>query len=224
VGVSRLHHCFGQELVAIGMANPPAKRCRCREFISSEEAQALVNRNAACWIVVERLNGIREEPCRLCHGDKEVKNCAMCRGKGTELNVVEEDVKSYDIVLISSKPKDVKEKKYRYAIALKTPRVPTIESKHIIRAYVDGKKEAQMRIEEYGELERRRLVDLIVLVPAEEFDRNERESRGRPVFTTLGDSVPLRLTTWTELNNQAAHASIISNIDKETDKWLKGQE
>ena len=183
MGVSRVHHCFGQELVAIGMANPPAKRCRCREFISSEAAQALVNRNAACWIVVERLNGIREEPCRLCHGDKEIKNCAMCRGKGTELNVVEEDVKSYDIVLISSKPKDIKEKKYRYANALKTPRVPTIDWKHIIRAYVDGKKEAQMRIEEYGELERVRLADLIVLVPAEEFDRGERESWGRPLET-----------------------------------------
>lgn len=183
MGVSRVHHCVGQEDIAIGFANPPAKRCRCREFISNVEAQDLVNRNAASWIIIERVRGIREETCGLCHGDKDVKNCAMCRGKGAVLNVVEEDIKSYDIVLISSKPKDAKEKKYRYALALKTPRVATIEEEHIIRAYVDGNKEAQMRIEEYRNLERARLDDLIVLVPADKFDKDERESYGRPIET-----------------------------------------
>jgi hypothetical protein len=183
MGVSRVHHCIGQELIAIGFTNPPAKTCRCREFISNEEAQALVNQNAASWIIVERIKGLREETCGLCHGDETVKNCAMCRGKGVVLNEIEENIKSYDIVLVSSKPKDAKEKKYRYALALKTPRVPTIESKHIIRAYVLGVKGAQMRIEEYGELERKRLDNLIVLVSAEEYDKGERESWGRPIET-----------------------------------------
>ena len=35
---------------------------------------------------------------------------------------------------------------------MKTPRVATIESEHIELAYVDGNKEAQERIEEYGRL------------------------------------------------------------------------
>lgn len=183
MGVSRVHHCIGQELIAIGFTNPPAKNCRCREFINHEEAQALVNQNAACWVIVERIRGLREETCGLCHGDPTVKKCAMCGGKGTVLNDVAEDIKSYDIVLISSKPKDTKEKKYRYALALKTPRVPTIEYKHIIRAYVDGVKAAQMRIEEYGDLEHKRLDSLVVLVPAAEYDEAERESWGRPLET-----------------------------------------
>jgi hypothetical protein len=35
---------------------------------------------------------------------------------------------------------------------MKTPRVATIESEHIERAYVEGVKEAAERIEEYGML------------------------------------------------------------------------
>jgi len=42
------------------------------------------------------------------------------------------------------------------------PRSATIESGHIIRAYVDGWRLAQLRIEEYGRTEREKFADLIV--------------------------------------------------------------
>jgi hypothetical protein len=52
---------------------------------------------------------------------------------------------TYDdnIVLINHRTKTNK---------VSTPRVATIESEHIERAYVDGVKEAAERIEEYGQL------------------------------------------------------------------------
>ena len=185
MGVSRVHHCIGQEMVAKEMLPPPAKSCRCRKFISSTEAEALVKNGTARWTVIDRVQGLRDEPCRLCNGDKDVKNCAFCGGKGVvSVNAIE-NIKSYDIVTVSAESADEKEKKYRPTLAMKTPRVATIESEHIERAYVLGVKEAQMRIEEYGELEQQRLAELIVLVPAEQFDKDERDSYGRAPFQEI---------------------------------------
>lgn len=65
-----------------------------------------------------------------------------------------------DIVLVSQLPEDETEKKRSSVLKKKTPRVATIEAPHIERAYVYGKKEAQQRIEQYGEMVAYELYDL----------------------------------------------------------------
>lgn len=150
-------------MVAQGLEEPPAKKCNCRKFIPYREADKLVKSGAAAWIVVKRERGSQEVTCNLCKGDKEVRGCANCGGVGKIWEGAVWDTYNYDIVLVSEASADVKEKKYRPALAMKTPRVATIEAKHIIRAYVDGgaqAKEAAARIEEYGHMIQMNLQEL----------------------------------------------------------------
>lgn len=152
MSVSRQHHCISQELVSQGLEEPPAKKCKCRKFISYKKADAMVKAGQARWTVTARERGTQEVICPMCGGSKDVKNCANCGGSGKLLEAAEWDTYNNDIVLVSQASADKKEKKYRPALALKTPRVATIESEHIERAYVEGVKDAQDRIEEYGML------------------------------------------------------------------------
>lgn len=152
--VSRVHYCIGQEMVALGKEGnePPAPKCKCRKFISITTATTMVKRGEARWTVLAREYELAAEPCPMCLGDKEIKNCAQCAGTGE--TTVYRAIETYgnDIVYSSEKPKDKKDRKYKPTLAMKTPRVATIESEHIERAYVDEVKEAAERIEEYGRL------------------------------------------------------------------------
>lgn len=153
---SRVHHCISQEYVSQGIADPPAVKCRCRKFIPIAKATEMVKNGEARWVVTKRTPDYKEITCRLCKGDKTVKACASC--KDTRVETVNKPYEEYsnDIVRVSRLAVNPKEKKYRPALAMKTPRVATIESKHIVRAYVnDNEKEAEaakIRIEEYGAL------------------------------------------------------------------------
>jgi hypothetical protein len=152
MSVSRVHHCISQEMVSQGLEEPPAKKCTCRKFIPYKKADEMVKKGEARWVVTSRERGTREETCALCGGNTEIKNCASCRGTGKHIVAAVWDTYNYDIVLVSQASADLKEKKYRPALAMKTPRVATIESEHIERAYVEGVPEAAERIEEYGRL------------------------------------------------------------------------
>ena len=149
---SRVHHCISHEMVSQGLDEPPAKRCNCREFIDYKKADEMVKKGEARWIVTARERGTQEVICSLCKGDSEVKNCAGCAGSGKQTVPAVWDTYGKDIVRVSQAAVDAKEKKYRPALAMKTPRVATIESEHIERAYVEGNKDAVARIEEYGRL------------------------------------------------------------------------
>jgi len=136
------HQCFIESRIAAGKRPPPLirnkKRCTCRQEVTPEEAKELIQDGEAVWIVIHRERKPFQITCTLCRGDKEVKNCAECRGKGVLERYYTIDSYGDDIVAIS--------------IALRTPRTPTVESEHIFRAYVDGYLPSQKRIEEYGRL------------------------------------------------------------------------
>jgi hypothetical protein len=149
---SRIHHCISQEMVSQGLEEPPAKKCKCRKFIPYKKADQMVKAGEARWVVTARECGTREVICSLCKGEETVKNCAQCAGSGKQTEAAVWDTYNYDIVLVSQASADLKEKKYRPALAMKTPRVATIEEEHIHRAYLDGNKDAAARIEEYGML------------------------------------------------------------------------
>jgi hypothetical protein len=150
--ISRVHHCVGQINVAEGRNEPPAPSCRCRKFVPIETATKFVKSGDVSWVVIKRTRGLAQVVCRLCSGDQSVKNCAGCGGEGLAPEFVVWDEYNNDIVLVSQLPEDKTEKKRSSILKKKTPRVATIEAPHIERAYVDGKKEAQQRIELYGEL------------------------------------------------------------------------
>ncbi|HXQ37222.1 MAG TPA: hypothetical protein VN843_24645 [Anaerolineales bacterium] len=146
--------CMGQELVAKRLAEPPAPPCRCKKMVDYAYANELVKRNEASWVITSVKAVEAEVDCSLCSKKTEVEKktlivCGECGGTGKVKEPRE--IKSYndDIVLLSSVSVDPKNKKYRWNTRAKTPRVPTIEKKHIIRAYIDNLKYAAQRIEEY---------------------------------------------------------------------------
>jgi hypothetical protein len=152
MSVSRVHSCPQQIKVAEGRLEPPSGKCRCRKYIGIKKATEMVKNGEASFIVLARFREGTDAVCHLCGGDKEVKKCANCFGKGTERGTIIREDYGNDIVLVSRPPADKKEKKRSSVLSLKTPRVATIESEHIELAYVENVKEAQERIEEYGRL------------------------------------------------------------------------
>jgi hypothetical protein len=152
MNVSTVHHCYQQEYISQGFEEPPAPKCRCRKRIPLSKATEMVKNGAAKWIVTKRTKTPGFEICSLCNGDPEMKKCANCHGAGVQAGTELYEEYANDIVLVSRAAVDKTEKKYRPALALKTPRVATIEEEHIELAYVDGMLEAAQRIEEYGRL------------------------------------------------------------------------
>ena len=146
--------CIGQELVALQKEEPPAPRCFCRKLIEFDEADARVKAGSAKWVVTKRTRGVIEVDCPLCPGmtDIEKKTCAQCKGTGKVMEAKVWEDYNNDIVEMSTKSIDEREKKYRLNTRGKTPRVATIEGKHILRAVVSGLKYASDRIEEYGRM------------------------------------------------------------------------
>lgn len=163
---ARVHYCINQIKVAEGEQQPPAKSCRCRKFISTAEADAMVKRGDASWVIISRKQVELEIPCSLCGGDPDIKDCANCRGKGREIVWKPLDSYGNDIVLVSQTPVDnqkgAKPTPKSSALAKKTPRVATIEKAHIERAYIYNYKEDQERIEDYGRLTAEARKELIV--------------------------------------------------------------
>lgn len=149
---SKIHSCRGQEAVVLEEKEPPAPKCPCRRKITVAEATEIVKRGEAKWIVKSRKRGVRSVICSHCKGGSDIKICAKCDGTGKQEESYVEDIPGTDIVYTSADSVDQREKKKRKWLAPKTPRVATIESEHISRAYLDGNKEAVMRIEEYGML------------------------------------------------------------------------
>ena len=149
-----LHQCQLLEMVAMNKMDPVkgAKKCRCRQRITEEEANKMLDEDRARRVVTKRWYEPIDIACKLCKGDPEVKRCARCFGVGTEkVNATREEYGNA-IVAVSAQSVD-KEDKYRPAQALKTPRVATIEKKHIYRAYLSKGKDGQEdkeRIEAYG--------------------------------------------------------------------------
>lgn len=147
----KVHTCIKQEKVVYGLLEPgQAGKCSCRQRVTLKKATKMVADGEADWTVKSRTRGERLEICDLCGGDQTVKNCAKCHGKVEVMAPYVEDIPADDIILISRAAQA--DKKRSSAFKGKTPRVATIESEHILRAFVEENRDAQLRIEEYGML------------------------------------------------------------------------
>lgn len=146
----KVHTCIKQEKVVYGLLEPDqAGKCPCRERVTLRKATQMVKDGEADWTVKSRTRGERMEECTLCGGAGD-KTCAKCKGVGKTLEAYVEDIPADDIIRISREA--IADKKRSFALKNKTPRVATIEAEHIERAYVEGNRDAQLRIEEYGML------------------------------------------------------------------------
>lgn len=127
----------------MGKLEPRRKTCRCRKIVDWKTANEMVKLGEAMWFVVARERGVQTVTCPLCGPVDPSKSCEVCHGGGTAEVPAVWDTYTDDIVLINHRTKTNK---------VSTPRVATIESEHIERAYVEGNPEAAARIEEYGQL------------------------------------------------------------------------
>ena len=140
------HSCHSQHL-----NEPKPKRCRCRKKLTLADATRQVEKGVAQWIIIGQTVVKVKETCRICVNDVLKKGCQNCAGTGEIEREHVHVVHGTDIVLVTTGSLDDEGYMVHKPVkALKTPRVATIEEEHITRAYVNGYKEEQERIEEYG--------------------------------------------------------------------------
>jgi hypothetical protein len=150
---SRVHVCYSQHLNEKG----PKKKCRCREKISLTEATQRVRDGFAQWIILGKTIVEGKGICPICENGSLKKGCQSCKGSGEVTTYHEIKTESNNIVAVTSAtPEPGRAPVYRPVLALKTPRVATIEKAHIHRAYLgtvahpNGDPEEQARIDAYG--------------------------------------------------------------------------
>ncbi len=116
-------------MVALEKREPHLKKCSCRKLVSYFDADLMVKWGEAKWVVTARERGSEERICKLCQGGELKSNCDVCKGTGKMQVAVVWNTYSRDIVLLAHRTKSSR---------VSTPRVPTVESKHILRAYVSN--------------------------------------------------------------------------------------
>lgn len=140
----RVHSCVFQQRVVAQKSEPdPQRPCKCRKLVSQEKAKDMVDCGEATFQVIARERKEQYKLCKICDGGDAKSSCLECKKTGKVLDVQVNEVFGRDIVKIVFQTKTNR---------VSTPRVPTIEAKHILRAYVSN--------------ESRELVDSIITVGA----------------------------------------------------------
>ena len=126
--------------------------CKCKQTTDYKTADLAVKRGEAKWVVINQEFGTQEITCTFCLGHElNKRTCPQCKGTGKGKRKVEWNKYNIDIVLTTHLTKSNRHS---------TPRVPTIEKGHILRAYVEGNENALNRIEEYQRLTQHSLGEL----------------------------------------------------------------
>lgn len=114
------------------------EKCRCRKFVSEEEAAELIDNGAAANIIISFQKIVLQESCPMCAGlENFKKQCQLCKNSG----VIAKPFLLYEY------GEDIYMRPF-----LKTPRTATIEAEHIHYAYIKGDRDAVRRIEIYNGL------------------------------------------------------------------------
>ena len=150
------HTCFQLDAGAEPDKPLSPKKCRCREFISKEQAATEVALGVAQYVnIVDKVVEI-EDACPTCGAiDPYRKNCTQCSGSGRTIVKRPIIVRGEDIIRTVSL--DGK----RNTKTTQVKKSPTIEKAHIERSYVSGNKDEQQRIEYYGQSQREFIESLI---------------------------------------------------------------
>jgi hypothetical protein len=163
-------------------------RCRCRKYISTVQAAKLVSQGAE--FVIKSYKALTvEEVCPVCGDQDKLKtNCSLCNKTGKVLITKNLPVYGDDIIVTVG----TKGKRQASTIAKKTPRSPTIESNHILRAVAaigNGQDAARERIEQYEMLTLKERIKLLVV----NFNLLEFETAWREWEADTSKPFPLEL-------------------------------
>lgn len=194
----RVHSCvFQQGVVAQRSAPNPHRSCSCRRVASQAEADDLVRWGEATHMVLAREKKELEKPCDVCAGGDFKTSCDSCNKTGKKIEVKINNVYGQDLVLVAHRTKTNR---------VSTPRVPSIEEKHILRANVS--KEVVETVESvlYG------LVHVRVGYSnnkEQEYAQERIEEYGRMVAMSLneiGAQVEVRITGKAEKGQRIIHS------------------
>jgi hypothetical protein len=165
----------------------------------------MVERGFAQWLILGKTTVSRKELCPICANGDFKKNCQSCKRTGEVDVSYQIETLGTDIVLVTAgSANDDGALIYRPVLALKTPRVATIEKSHIEKAYVEGNKEEQQRIEEYGLLILQARIDMgIGITPPDDDYGRSPFARISDERTTLGiGKVGARITEGFKRNEE----------------------
>lgn len=115
--------------------NPLPANCRCRKYLSVQDAKSLVDDGEAQYVAAFRRTIDTETPCHICaQVPTLVKSCDSCKRTGTITGKKIIIIRGEDIVFVSR--------------LKKTPRTATIEKAHIERTN-EGHKDETVRADFY---------------------------------------------------------------------------
>jgi hypothetical protein len=164
------HTCF-QRKKGMDRDTPLSpKKCRCRQYITVEEAAREVALEVAQYVLAVDKIIDTDQDCAICGGvDKLKKSCQWCKGTGTVHAGTHIKINGQDIIRTVSR--DGK----RNILTTKVKKAPTIESQHILRGLgvIDGSQSASRdRWDEYELLTLKQRIRLLVRdrITSEEFD------------------------------------------------------
>ena len=151
------HTCFQRKKGMERDTPLSPKKCRCRQYVTVSQAAAEVALGMAQYIVtLDKMIEV-EETCAVCAGqDNLKKSCKSCAGAGIVTLSKRVQVRGQDII------RTVSEDGTKNTTTTQVKKSPTIEKAHIERAYVDDRRDEQLRIEEYGALTKDFIQNLVV--------------------------------------------------------------
>lgn len=165
------HTCFQRKKGMERDTPLSPKKCRCRQYVTADQATIEVARGLAQYVVTFDKTIEVEETCSVCGGqDNLKKTCKNCAGVGVVKISQRVQIKGQDII------RTVSEDGTKNITTTQVKKSPTIEKAHIERAYVDGRRDEQLRIEEYGALTKDFISSLIVGYEPED-DRDKGTGR-----------------------------------------------
>jgi len=133
------HTCF--QAKGNGPLSP--EKCRCRKYITVEQARTKVNIGIGRYVVIGYNKVNQTEPCKNCSPETK-SSCLNCGKTGLVHKTKLEPINGQDIILT------VNSDGLRN-LTVKVKKSPTIESKHILRGIEnsDFARQARLRWDEY---------------------------------------------------------------------------
>ena len=156
------HTCF--QLKGDGPMSP--RKCRCRKFVTVEQAKTKVSLGLAEYVHVGDKIVVTEQDCTHCN-EQYRRSCRECSGTGKITKREKTPVHGEDII-VTVTPDGLRN------LTVKVKKSPTIEAKHILRGVEnsDFGTRARERWDEYKMLTLKQRVRLLVTdqMSAYEFD------------------------------------------------------
>src|SRR6266850_7126380 len=164
------HTCFQRKKGMERDTPLTPKKCRCRQYITVEEAAKEVALGVAQYVLAVDKIVDADQDCQICGAvDKLKKSCQWCKGTGIVRTGTHIKIDGRDII------RTVSIDGKRNVLTTKVKKAPTIETSHILRGLGiigGGQIASHTRWDEYEMLVLKARIRLLIrqFITAEEFD------------------------------------------------------